>query len=88
MTEAPDGKGKLAPAAGSLLPVSNRPYFVALGDYVTSNQKLPPGGVNAMLPNSRLAIRMGHLFNNIMTSRLMQPLWARVFTHEDGFTPR
>ena len=55
------------------------------------SQKLMPGGVNALLPRSRPAIRMGHLLTSIMTSRLtglIQPLAARAFAAEDGFTPR
>jgi 2-polyprenyl-6-methoxyphenol hydroxylase-like FAD-dependent oxidoreductase len=63
-------------------------YERALRGYVQRNQKLPPGGVNAMLPGSRWAIRLGHLLTRAMGSRFVEPLAARALFTEDDFTPR
>jgi 2-polyprenyl-6-methoxyphenol hydroxylase-like FAD-dependent oxidoreductase len=82
------GELALAAAAGDAVP-GLAAYETTLRDYVERNHKLMPGGVNAMLPNSRLAIRLGHLLNRIMTSRLVEPLVARAFAGgQDVFTPR
>jgi 2-polyprenyl-6-methoxyphenol hydroxylase-like FAD-dependent oxidoreductase len=78
--------GELALAKGE--PAGLAGYETAMREYVERNQKLMPGGINAMIPKSAAAIRMGHLFNKVMMSRPLRPLAERAFASEDPFTPR
>jgi 2-polyprenyl-6-methoxyphenol hydroxylase-like FAD-dependent oxidoreductase len=78
--------GELALAKGDAAGLAA--YEQAMREYVERNQKLMPGGVATMIPNSALAIRMGHLFNKVMLSRPLRPLAAKAFAAEDPFTPR
>jgi 2-polyprenyl-6-methoxyphenol hydroxylase-like FAD-dependent oxidoreductase len=78
--------GELALAEGD--PAGLAAYERAMRGYVERNQKLMPGGVKAMIPDSALAIRLGHLLNRVVLSRPLRPLAARAFAAEDPFTPR
>jgi 2-polyprenyl-6-methoxyphenol hydroxylase-like FAD-dependent oxidoreductase len=82
--------GELALAAAGGDPVPGlAAYQRVLADYVERNHELPPGGVNSMLPKSRLGITAGQVLMRIMTSRLLEPLAARMFAgHEETFAPR
>ncbi|MCO1655251.1 FAD-dependent monooxygenase [Pseudonocardia humida] len=80
--------GELA-LAGDDVAAGAAAYERALREYVQRNHKLPPGGLSAMLPGSRFAIRMGYAFNRLMTSRFVEPLATRLMLgDDDGFTPR
>ncbi|GAA1363027.1 FAD-dependent monooxygenase [Catellatospora chokoriensis] len=67
--------GELA-AAGGDHTIAYAAYEEQLRGYVTQCQKLPPGGVNGMLPMSAGAIRLRDLSTRVMTrrpfSRLLQ----------------
>jgi 2-polyprenyl-6-methoxyphenol hydroxylase-like FAD-dependent oxidoreductase len=78
--------GELALADGD--PAGLAGYESALRGYVERHQKLAPGGVRAMIPDSALAIRMGHALNRVVLSRPLRPLVARAFAGADPFTPR
>ncbi|MGW2160299.1 hypothetical protein [Nonomuraea sp. NPDC001699] len=54
--------------------------------YVTACQKLPPGGVSGLLPQSRMAIRMRDLSVKVMTSRPLRSLMAKAAQKADSIT--
>lgn len=68
--------GELAAAAGDHVTAFAR-YESEMRPYVAECQKLPPGGVNGMLPKSRLAIGIARTMVRLMTTKPMARLIAK-----------
>ena len=77
--------GELAAARGEHRVAFAR-YEAELRDYVTECQKLPPGGLNGMLPKSRTGIWLRDLSTRMMTKWPMRNLIAKVFQKGERIT--
>ncbi|WP_054816835.1 FAD-dependent monooxygenase [Nocardia arizonensis] len=60
-------------------------YEQRLRPFVSAAQELPPGGLRAMTPKTRLGIRAGHAVSRLMTTRVMKPLVMRMLTDTEGY---
>jgi 2-polyprenyl-6-methoxyphenol hydroxylase-like FAD-dependent oxidoreductase len=60
-------------------------YEAKLRPFVAKAQRLAPGGLAAMAPRSRLAIRMGWTLSKILSSRMFAPLTARMLSRTDDY---
>ncbi|MEV0712522.1 FAD-dependent monooxygenase [Nocardia aurea] len=61
-------------------------YETTLRPFVAAAMELPPGGVRAMTPSTRLGIRAGMAVSRLMTTRMMKPLMMRMLGKTDGYT--
>ncbi|WP_216917874.1 FAD-dependent monooxygenase [Nocardia noduli] len=61
-------------------------YEAALRPFVAAAMELPPGGVKAMTPSTRLGIRAGMAVSRLMTTRMMKPLMMRMLSKTDSYT--
>lgn len=77
--------GELA-AAGGDHTVAFPAYEEQLRAYVKQCQQLPPGGVGAMLPNSRLMLRMRELSMRMMAHRPFSTMMAKQAAKADAIT--
>lgn len=61
-------------------------YGEVLRPFVESAQQLPPGGVKAMTPRTRVGIRASLALVRFTTSRIMQPVMTRMLSGTDDYT--
>jgi 2-polyprenyl-6-methoxyphenol hydroxylase-like FAD-dependent oxidoreductase len=77
--------GELAAARGDHRIAFAR-YEAELRAYATRCQKLPPGGIGGMLPNSALALWLGRRLTRIMVATPLRKLYAMQDRKADAFT--
>lgn len=53
--------------------------------FLAKAQQLPGGGLRFMLPKSWFGVKMGRLSMSLILSRVMRPLSAKMFFHEDPY---
>lgn len=67
------------------LPAALERHTRALRPFIAAAQELPPGGLAAMTPRSRLGIRAGLLLSRLISSRPLQPLMTRALTKTEDY---
>lgn len=60
-------------------------YEEVLRPFVTTAQQLPPGGLRAMTPRSRLGIRAGYTLSRLMMSKAMRPVMMRMLSKTESY---
>ncbi|MCP2278182.1 FAD-dependent monooxygenase [Nocardia amikacinitolerans] len=60
-------------------------YEEVLRPFVAKAQELPPGGLRAMTPKTRLGIRAGRAVSRLMTAKVMKPLMMRMLTATESY---
>ncbi|MBJ8348172.1 FAD-dependent monooxygenase [Antrihabitans sp. YC2-6] len=60
-------------------------YEAVLRPFVDLARELPPGGLRAMTPSSRIGIRVGQAMTKLMTTRLLEPLMTRMLAKTDDY---
>ncbi|MCP2319701.1 2-polyprenyl-6-methoxyphenol hydroxylase [Nocardia amikacinitolerans] len=60
-------------------------YEEVLRPFVVKAQELPPGGLRAMTPKTRLGIRAGRAVSRLMTAKVMKPLMMRMLTATESY---
>ncbi|MFF0531517.1 FAD-dependent monooxygenase [Nocardia amikacinitolerans] len=60
-------------------------YEEVLRPFVAKAQELPPGGLAAMTPKTRLGIRAGRAVARLMTAKVMKPLMMRMLTATESY---
>ncbi|WP_159927922.1 MULTISPECIES: FAD-dependent monooxygenase [Nocardia] len=60
-------------------------YEEVLRPFVTTAQQLPPGGLRAMTPKSRLGIRAGYTLSRLMMSKAMRPVMMRMLSKTESY---
>ncbi|WP_431954923.1 FAD-dependent monooxygenase [Nocardia lijiangensis] len=60
-------------------------YEEVLRPFVAKAGELPPGGLRAMTPKTRLGIRAGRAVARLMTAKVMKPLMMRMLTATESY---
>ncbi|MEV6274480.1 FAD-dependent monooxygenase [Nocardia sp. NPDC051832] len=76
--------GEIAAHTGDLAQALVR-YEELLRPFIEKSHELPPGGLKAMTPKSRLGIKAGHAVTRLMTSKLFRPLMIKMMSSTEDY---